>query len=632
MYRSYQSFISQILSLILLGLLLSACSSSSGDADRQPVTPPSAFGKLEQKSDWYLSQLAKSDPAYRFAWEILAARSLLENGDLQQASAISQQLKKEAFTPKQKYEQHLVAAMLLQRQAKPEDALQRLSKIDSRPLDNDATATYYRLQASLLSQTDNPLQAVSAYIALEHYLSKDEKSANHNAIWTLLLSQSTQQLHDAQDKPAPDIRSGWLELAQLQQQYANQPNEFAHRYEFWQKQYPHHPASELFTQLTPPKDSQTAADQSSSGQPVSSLPKRVAIMIPLTGQLAAQGDALRNGMLTAYKEANLQTDLRFYDSNSQPIANLYQQAKQDGAEFIVGPLLKDQVDSLLAQQPNMPVMALNDINSKQPSASQFYFSLSPNEDAADAANQIQNDGKNLPLLVVPAGPQGQRIIDNFNQEWAKHAKTSPVVARFADRQSLEAVLHQAMGVNIDLQRQLAKQRKISQETATQAFNRTDVDAIYIYASPLEASIIKSFIDNSQNPYAQRSPTYYLGSRGNPGITNAAATQNNVAGMRLGDMPWLTEQQQPLRDKVLSVWPQMNTDLLRFFAMGYDAVSLLPRLGELRGNQSQSQQGLTGKLSIDDSGVIHRQLNWITVTRNEAANAPAPTAAPAAEQP
>lgn len=82
-------------------------------------------------------------------------------------------------------------------------------------------------------------------------------------------------------------------------------------------------------------------------------------------------------MLTAYKEAGLQGDLRFYDSASQPIATLYQQAQQEGAELIIGPLLKEQVEALVALNPTIPLLALNDTDKKSASSSIFYFSLSP---------------------------------------------------------------------------------------------------------------------------------------------------------------------------------------------------------------------------------------------------------------
>ncbi|MGV2488416.1 UNVERIFIED_CONTAM: LppC family lipoprotein, partial [Bacillus mycoides] len=82
------------LRLFLLTLLLSACASTSDNQGGDKVAPPNPFSALTEKPQWYLSQLSQSDAAYRFSWEILTARSLLESGDMQQAMAINQQLTK----------------------------------------------------------------------------------------------------------------------------------------------------------------------------------------------------------------------------------------------------------------------------------------------------------------------------------------------------------------------------------------------------------------------------------------------------------------------------------------------------------------------------------------------------------
>jgi uncharacterized protein len=621
LYRFNKPFsVSQFLSLVLLSLLLSACASTPDSSSHQAV-PPSGFSRLDQKSEWYLDQLAQADVAYRFTWETLAARSLIASGDLQQATALSQQLAKEAFTPRQKDEQRIVQAMILQQQGKVTDALTQLTNIDLRPLPDDTTASYYKLQASLLSQTNRPLDALSAYVALDAYLPTEEQKTNHETTWSLLLAQDTSTLQQALNAPGSEIQQGWLALAILQKTLGNKPQQFAVNYAQWQKRYPNHPGSESYKKETSPAETSSSL--------ASGMPKQVAILIPLSGNLAAQGDALRNGMLTAYKEAGLQGDLRFYDSASQPIATLYQQAQTDGAEFIVGPLLKEQVETLIAQKPALPMLALNETDGKTTSSSVFYFSLSPAADAAEAAEKLHQDGRRLPLLIVPQGVQGQRVVDGFTNQWQPETGGAPLVARFTDRQSLEAVLRQAMGVGASQQRIDSLQKSIGQKVFAQPFNRQDVDAIYLYASPLEAGIIKSFIDVSQSPFAN-APIYYLGAKGNPGFNNPGVAQN-VLGMQLGDMPWMIDQSSPLRDKVIALWPQANNDLLRFFAMGYDAISLVPHLADLRAAPEQQLDGLTGSLSINQQGAVRRKLHWITIEKSEPSHEPAtPVSAPAAQ--
>lgn len=592
--------LAHFISLFLLSLLLAACASTPDSEQQGSATPPSAFGKLTEKPEWYLQQLAKSDGANRFNWELLAARSLLQSGDTQQASAINQQLSKEAITPRKKQEQRLLEAMLQQKLGKTAEALQLASNLDLRPLDNDATAAAYDVRASLLASKGDAIGAFNNLLLLEPYLNDAGKADNHVRIRDLLLTVAPGTLRGAISKPAPDVRTGWLELAVLMQTATG--DGLAAQYQQWLQRYPDHPAQSLKLVAEPAKP-----DQSGSASTVSAgLPARTAVLLPLTGPLAANSEALRNGMLTAYKEAGMQGDLRFYDSNATPIPALYQQLQQDKAELIIGPLLKDQVEALLALNPKVPVLALNEPDGKMARPDIFYYSLAPTADAAETAIHIKQENHRLPLVLVPQGAQGQKIADSFAASWKQLTGSSPVIARYSDRQSLQTVLRQAMGVDASQQRINEIQQSVGQKVFGQPFNRQDVDAIYVYASPLEAGIIRSFIDITQSPFVP-APTYYLNAKGNPGFNNSGVAQS-VAGMQVGDMPWMTDTTQPLRDKVMALWPQQNNDLMRFFAMGYDALMIANNLQPLSA-QAQTLDGLTGRLSLDAQGTVHRQLNW-----------------------
>lgn len=601
--------------LFLLTLLLAACASTPDNQQPGSSTPPSAFGQLTEKPDWYLQRLAKSDAANRFSWELLAARSLLQSGDVQQASAINQQLIKEAVTPRKIQEQRLFEAMLLQKQKKLTEALQLATDLDLRPLDTDATLAVYQLRAALLASSGDALAAFDNLLLMEPYLTDDAKTGHHQQIRDLLLTIPPGTLRSAITKPAPDVRSGWLELAILIQS-AND-SALAAQYQQWAQRYPEHPAQSLNLVDSSRQNNDTLPAVATG------LPAKTAVLLPLTGPLAQNSAALRNGLLTAYKEAGMQGDIRFYDSYATPIPALYQQLQQDGAQLIIGPLLKDQVEALLALNPTMPVLALNEPDGKVVRTGLFYYSLAPTADAAEAATHIKQENHRLPLVLVPQGAQGQKVADSFSSTWNQLTGSSPVVARFSDRQSLQGVLRQAMGVDTSEQRISEIQNATGQKVFAQAFNRQDIDAIYIYASPLEAGIIRSFIDITQSPFVAP-PAYYLSAKGNPGLNNAGVSQS-VIGMQVGDMPWMVEPTLPLRDKVMLVWPQQNNDLLRFFAMGYDALMIAANLATL---ESQALEGLTGRLRLDSQGTVHRELTWHSIEKGTA-DAPA-TTTPAAE--
>lgn len=620
------------LRLFLLTLLLSACSSTSDNQGADKVTPPNPFSALTEKPQWYLSQLSQSDAAYRFSWEILTARSLLESGDMQQASAINQQLTKEAYTPRQRYEQQLVEALMQQKLGQRQLALQLLDTIDLRPLSSEATAFYYGLQGELFNQNGSPLKATKAYVNQSRYLSGSAaKQQNSETIWSILGPLDLATLKKARLADAPDPFSGWIELAMAHQ---GNNSQFEQQFQQWQRRYPDHPAAGLFTAIksTPSKPATSNTQQSSAA--TSTLPRKIAIFLPFNGNLAGHSEALRGGFTMGQEDAGWQAEIRYYDSAKNPIPTLYQQALSEGAEMIVGPLIKAQVETLLALKPTIPVLALNEPDGLVKADNLYYFSLSPAADAEQAALKMKQDGKKLPLLLVPAGAQGQRMSDAFAQRWQADSSNQPLVARFSDRQTLPAVLSQAMGLSNSQKRISDIEQTIGQKVASQSFNRTDVDAIYLYASPLEAGVIKSSLDMTQSPFVTP-PTYYLSAKGNPGQNNPGVGQN-VIGMQIGDMPWMQGEKAELRTRALTKYPQLNGELLRFFAMGYDAASLLPHLNELRSNPESKLPGLTGELSLSDLGVVQRKLTWLTYQNSTpVANAPAQTPAtpaPVANQP
>ena len=48
---------------------------------------------------------------------------------------------------------------------------------------------------------------------------------------------------------------------------------------------------------------------------------------------------------------------------------------------------------------------------------------------------------------------------------------------------------------------------------------------------------------------------------------------------------------------------------KFFAFGFDAIALAPQLQWLQSMQNQKIESMSGYLSIDSKGIIHRDLAW-----------------------
>lgn len=583
-----QLSVSRLFGILLAAILLAACASEPNQPSGQSGMP-SAFSDLTKNAQWYLEQVDPAKPAEAFTWQMLAARSYLALGQAKPASALFQQLQKQAKEPAQKAQLQLLQAHLLLAQGHANQALILLEGKPEVALDADTQKDWYRQRVVLQLDINNKFGAAKSLIALEPYLNQSEQATNHQQIWSLLKSMTPSTLQALEEAPAPDVTTGWLRLAALVNEFGAQPNLLARQLAGWKRDFPNHPAQK---DMPAGLGDLTATAASNSVQ-------QIAVLLPLSGNLEPQGAAIRNGMLMSYKENQGQFTLNFYDTQSKPTIDLYKQAIQEGADMIIGPLLKDRVEELLKANPTVPVLALNELDKPIVNDSTYYFSLSAAADAAQAAQYLYTQGYRKPLLIAAQGRIGYSSIKAFEQAWATVSQDKPVVATFGGRNEVQGMVKNALSG-----RSTARAGQVVQ--LSDAAPRS-IDVVYIVANPLETRMIKPYVDVSVNPMG--SLPIFTGPRG----YDSAATEvtSELNGMRIADMPLLLGGYEKQREQIALLWPQTQGDLLRLFAMGYDAVALAENLQQMRKVGGMQQSGMSGQLSVDAQGNIVRMLSWAT---------------------
>ncbi|MGN5149542.1 penicillin-binding protein activator [Aeromonas enteropelogenes] len=582
-----QLSVSRLFGIILAAVLLAACASEPNQSSGQPGMP-SAFSEITKNAQWYLEQVDPAKPAEAFTWQMLAARSYLALGQSKPAAALFQQLQKQAQSPEQKAQLQLLQAHLLLAQGHANQALILLEGKPDVALDADTQKNWYRQRVVLQLDINNKFGAAKSLIAMEPYLAQSELATNHQQIWSLLKSMTPSTLQALEEAPAPDVTTGWLRLAALVNEFGAQPNLLARQLDGWKRDFPNHPA-----QSDMPAGLGDLA--STSGTTV----QQIAVLLPLSGNLEPQGAAIRNGMLMSYKENQGQFTLNFYDTQLKSTAELYKQAIQEGADMIIGPLLKDRVGELLKANPTVPVLALNELDQPIVNDSTYYFSLSAAADAAQAAQYLYGQGYRKPLLIAAQGRIGYSSIKAFEQTWATLSQDKPVVATFGARNEVQGMVKNALSG-----RSTARAGEVVQ--LSDAAPRS-IDAVYVVANSLETRMIKPYVDISVNPMG--SLPIYTGSRGYDSAATEVASELN--GLHIGEMPLLLGGFEKEREQIALLWPQTQGDLLRLFAMGYDAISLAENLPQMRKLGTMQQAGMSGQLSMDAKGNIIRTLNWGT---------------------
>ncbi|MBN2751276.1 MAG: penicillin-binding protein activator [Rhodospirillaceae bacterium] len=158
----------------------------------------------------------------------------------------------------------------------------------------------------------------------------------------------------------------------------------------------------------PPQDTLHAT------QPIS-REARVGVLLPLSGDAAAAGQALRNAALLAqFEVANPNLILQFYDTHGTPEGahDAALQAKDQGAELFIGPLFSQSVIAVtsVAQSAGIPVLSFSS-DSMAISNNVFVtgFLIQPQVErvVAFAAEQ----GLRRFAILAPSTPYGQAAVD-----------------------------------------------------------------------------------------------------------------------------------------------------------------------------------------------------------------------------
>ncbi|RJG50026.1 penicillin-binding protein activator [Motilimonas pumila] len=577
-------------------LLITACSGTQKSPTAAGITPPPVMAPLTATSDYYLEQANKSSGSYNIDWQLLAARSFLAGGHSQQALAVLQQLDKQNLSPQQMSEKQLIRAQSFVMEGDNETALTQLKQVSPSDLDSAAWASYLTLKGNAQLAENQASEAMFSFIQLNNYLLEPEAiQANNNQIWQLLNRHTEKQLQTMLAQSQDDNFRAWFELGLIQKLYRGQGSQLEQEIAFWKNQYPQHAASLYF-----PGSSQGIAGPAFK-------PQNVAVFLPLSGKYAAQGQAIRDGILKAYTAEGGSAQVNFLDTQTNSIAGLYQQATANGADFIVGPLLKSNIEELTRLNNTLPMLALNRVEDAGYNASQFYFALSPEGEAEQTAQKVFDDGRQHALVIAPRGRYGERMANAFSEEWLGLTGHKAEVHYFTDRQQMQKMIPDILRTNASQQRINQLRQQVSYNAKAEVRSRRDVQGIYIIAAPIELSIIKPFIDVTVSPFAEQMGIY-TGSRS--ASTNMSKEQKlDLNLVYHSDLPIIIEPDNPYLSEAKTLWPSRSAGELRFYAIGIDAWHLIPQLAEMQADSSVKLKGVSGQLGLNSDNYVDSYLAW-----------------------
>lgn len=429
------------------------------------------------------------------------------------------------------------------------------------------------------NQTDT-LRALEQYTKSAAFLSaSSESEKNEQRIWQLLSTSDRNALIEIRGESYDTTIQGWIDLALAAQALASNPAAVSG----WRKAYPDHAArgfaDRQFGTEPPPSavgnSAQAVGAGSSKATGESRLQGPIAILLPFGVEaFYPASDAIERGFVAAQALHHDNNEVRLYatNGNKDEIGAIYAKAVQEGAAYVLGPLTRDEATAIAGGQTPVPILALNQPESR-PTADKFFsFGLSIEPEVAQIVRLARNAGMQSATVVSSGSPVAKRTAQAFHDAWL------------------------ADGGEIRLQTGPDSDQSLADMHAS--IKAQPADMIFLGANPEEARAMRPFLDPS-------TPTFgishlYSGLAFDP-------SDHVMNAVRFIDLPWILETENPAFAEYRAAAAELPPgEMQRWFALGADAYMVLQQLS-LAPRHGTTINGLTGKLRITPKGEIERTL-------------------------
>ena len=607
---------------LLLGatLLISGCRGSGPTLPDDPtfarITDPSARrqlrnGKPLAASDIYTRRAENaSDPAERQDYLLVAAEILYDRAMIEPGVDKLDQVPSELETPELQHRRDILVAKTRLFEGNVEDALLALPDPDTveSPLHR---ARIFETRAQSYNALQDPDNELVARIQLEQQIAEPAViERSHEQIWQMLSTQSLSTLRGMTTNVRSDVYQGWIELALA---YSSDGTDTAKRSEAlggWQERFSDHPANASFLErLYEPNEfgGFTVAGDSIN---------QIAVLLPLSGRnTATVAAAIRDGMVAAYEQSRsrqLVPSLRFYDvgENAAFARTAYQNAINEGADAVIGPLRKPAVSAIVTQR-NIPVptITLNTVDTQTARAETsnvIQFGLSPEDEAQAAASRAVALSLTNAVVFQSDDSRGDREARAFQDTMFQYgADVVHVAVLEKDKYDYSEEIKDALKITASDQRFRALSGVLGERLFFEPSIRNDVDVVFLAITSEQARAVRPQLD-----FFHASGVTRIGTSRVAATDDDQKNNRDLNSIYYPEAPWILRESMkndPLRQDILKNFDNASGIYAKLYALGADAYRLMTNLDAI--SQGQRLEGYTGDLELGSDGRIKRHLDW-----------------------
>lgn len=442
---------------------------------------------------------------------------------------------------------------------------------------------FWLYKAHLLTKYSHIIEAIKARVYIEHlYISTGNPGDqnflnNQDALWTLLSQLNDADVQSLRNESPSSLQS-WLALTQLTLHSHLSLNQQIAAIDLWQLKNSAHPGA-----LVPP------ADIGLIRNALRARPVKLAIILPMHGKYRSVGKAIRDGILNNYYLSDYKPSLSFYSaSETDDFLATYQAAVDDGADWIIGPLLKAQLEALYRLK-ELPVrtLALNKLHLDKPAPNNLIeYSLSSFNEIDSLIPLMEKQGANRTIILAQKANWSNDTSQYFSQQWEANQHELLGSYFFSDSRSQSPAVQQALQIDLSKKRIQKVKWLLGSDIETHERRRQDIDSILILSKPQQAVSLRPLLAFY---YASNLGMYATSHiyRGYPLKT----ADTDLRGIQFTDTPLtIKSAQQPIPYYAKSPF-------IRMFGLGLDSFSITERYSLLSQLDNSQFYGATGVIGV-----------------------------------
>ena len=348
-------------------------------------------------------------------------------------------------------------------------------------------------------------------------------------------------------------------------------------------------------------------------------PRTIALLLPQNGPLAEASRAIRDGFVAAYWstqltdefEAHRQQKILVYDTFGNTMADVVSRAQADGAQILLGPLSKSNVQSMGTLKTAIPTIALNRVNptlqpkrteARGPNGRIPQLSLAVEDEAVELAKRISNEGSTRIIVFRDRTSWSNRAYAAFAASISNSVEIVSLTT-FDDLKDVTNAVGRALDIDASLMRHTNVQRLVRREIEFVPRRRSDIHAVVGLVGSKEYASLVAALD------------FHFGSD-IPLFATSAAVRSDVPikkknGTRFVALP-LTLFSFRLRHDLENAFPVAKQNP-SFYALGIDAYRLANQFERLMAGVSIP--ATTGNLKLSRNNLIQRVPAWGQITNN-----------------